>query len=133
MASELEPSLLHNSSSTTVSFAGLPSQFVVWLWSCSCRASGLSAGGAVFLRPWAGTSLAWSVPLRRLACLGTAAFLGEPASQVSFPAPASSLGIVSHHQQQKTRPRQQLGAAPGHFFHFFFSNFTEMGAAADLL
>lgn len=80
---------------------------------------------------WDITGLERSSP--QAGVLGNCGFPGEPASQVSFPAPASSLGIVSHHQQQKTRPRQQLGAAPGHFFHFFFSNFTEMGAAADLL
>lgn len=113
------PGFFLNSFNTQVRFAGFPSQFMVCLWSCSCRASGWAAGGAAFPLPGAGISPVWSVPLCRLACLGTAAFLGKPASQVSFPAPASSLGIVSHQQQQKTRPHQQLGAAPGLFFPSF--------------
>lgn len=62
-----------------------------------------------------------SASLQVQACSGTAAFPWLcPISQASLPAPASSLGTVSHRHQWKTRPHQQLGVVLGLFSSSFF-------------
>lgn len=75
-----------------------------------------------------------SASLQVQACSGTAAFPWLcPISQASLPAPASSLGTVSHRHQWKTRPHQQLGVVLGLFSSSFFCNLAEMETADDLL
>lgn len=64
-----------------------------------------------------------SASLQAQACLGTAAFPWLcPITQVSFPAPASSSGTVSHSHRWKTQLHQQLGSVLGLFPSFFVTS-----------